>query len=689
MLRIQLALYGRLPSNATTTLYSARPPRRNLFASIRQSQRSFLHNNRFHSRHGNGQQQQKQRDWSWWWSAFRAGPRQRHGNASWRPKAGWLLVATVPGLHVSGLHVSTTSFTSIAPPSHRSIPATATVFLAAAPLEVADQRTTSTGVFSIPRRVLAATWSAIRVSWRFLQLAVLFGPVILTFPIWYLTERKSFKLGTTPNLWWVEYLVWSFEISGPTFTKLGQWASSRSDLFPAYVCEILGRLQSHVSPHSFSATKRIIKREYGVALEEMFEEFNEKPIGVGAIAQVYKAKLRPTAPGASDSPTLTCAVKVLHPGVEWLINADLKIMHFVASVINLLPDAQWLSFPDEVAMFGQMMHEQLDLRCEAENLNRFTENFRNRPKVSFPSPYMALARRTVLIERFAHAIPIRKFLDEGHTPFDHAMAEIGLDSFLRMLVLDNFVHADLHPGNIFITFDRPSTSSQLSSLFGKSNDIGAEPNSISPEEVSHLASLPSAEWHVAMNDLFKKGYTPRFIFLDAGLVSTLSTLNLRNFLDLFRAVAEFDGERVGHLMIERSRTPQTVINQKEFVDTMAEFLNTVKYNTLKLGSIKVGDILAKVFSMVRTHHIKIEGDFANVGVSIVLLEGIGRRLDPDIDLLHEALPILRDAAKMDRGGVYEEPSLRHLSEGKTYYMLMAYRFAKPISHNNIILTPHT
>lgn len=141
-------------------------------------------------------------------------------------------------------------------------------------------------------------------------------------------------------------------------------------------------------------------------------------------------------------------------------------------------------------------------------------------------------------------------------------------------------------------------------------------------------------------------------------------------------MAEFDGSLVARLMIERSRTPHTVIDPEGFVSTMQDFLDDVKMNTLKLGNIKVGDILAKVFTMVRQHHIKIEGDFANVGISIVLLEGIGRRLDPDIDLLKEALPILRQAASSDRGGTYKP--LKELGEGKTYWKVWAYSKVKPI-----------
>ncbi|KAI8922331.1 ABC1 family-domain-containing protein [Powellomyces hirtus] len=595
-----------------------------------------------------------------WWSGFGKAP-PRH--SYWKSAPGWILLGSAPALHVPSPLSSTVPLAS-APPKPNPQPVISTVVL------MSSTRQTN-GVFTVIINFASSVLRAIRVSFRFLQLAVLFGPVILAFPIWFLLERKSFKSNQTPRLWWVEYLVWSFEVSGPTFTKLGQWASSRTDLFPPYVCSILAKLQSHVSPHSLAATRRIIKKEYGVDIEDMFEEFGETPIGVGAIAQVYKAKLRPSAPILSHASTLQCAVKVLHPGVESLINADLTIMNAVASLIHFLPDAEWLSFPDEVAMFGHMMREQLDLRCEAQNLDRFSENFKDRHNVGFPTPFMPLARKTVLIEEYQNAIPIRKFLDHGDTPFDRELGKIGLDSFLRMLVMDNFVHADLHPGNIFVSFRRSTAQRPWSKLVKSSSMEQGE--DLDPAELARLAALPPAEWHDAMIKLREQGYAPRLIFLDAGLVSTLSDENLRNFLDLFRAVAEFDGRRVAKLMMERSRTPHTVIDKEGFVATMHDFLEEVKHNTLKLGSIKVGDILAKVFNMVRTHHIKIEGDFANVGISIVLLEGIGRRLDPDIDLLQEALPVLRQAARQGRGGAYGE-----LGGGTFYWLIYAYQKTRPI-----------
>jgi aarF domain-containing kinase len=141
-----------------------------------------------------------------------------------------------------------------------------------------------------------------------------------------------------------------------------------------------------------------------------------------------------------------------------------------------------------------------------------------------------------------------------------------------------------------------------------------------------------AAWIEALNQIDKEGYRPQLIFIDTGLVTELNTTNRANFLDLFKAIAEFDGYKAGHLMVERCRQPDAVIDGEVFALRMQHLVLGVKSQTFALGNIKIGDILNEVLSMVRTHHVRLEGDFVNVVLSILLLEGIGRALHPELDL---------------------------------------------------------
>lgn len=200
-----------------------------------------------------------------------------------------------------------------------------------------------------------------------------------------------------------------------------------------------------------------------------------------------------------------------------------------------------------------------------------------------------------------------------------------------MLVLDNFIHSDLHPGNIMVRFLKPTPSPALA-RFAAFAHSSPEAVDATPEASSRLSD-PSETWIGTLSALDAAGYRPQLLFLDTGLVTELNTLNRRNFLDLFRAIAEFDGYRAGKLMISRSRSPETVLDGEVFALKMEHLVLAVKSRTLALGNISFGDILSQVLSMVRTHHVRMEGDFVNVVLSMLLLEGIGRALDPDMDLL--------------------------------------------------------
>ncbi|KAF2268111.1 ABC1-domain-containing protein [Lojkania enalia] len=523
---------------------------------------------------------------------------------------------------------------------------------------------------------------------RFLHLVIIFVPVLVTVPAIWLGKRQPDRDNErSGTLWWYRFLVRSMERAGAAFIKLGQWAASRSDIFPTELCITMSTLHSHAPAHSIERTKRIVERAFdGRRFEDIFEEFDESPLGVGAIAQVYKAKLKPDLATPEylqhelDIPTLPqrirknvdvtlkkiphrvpsshVAVKVLHPKVERIVRRDLRIMGFFAAIINALPTMEWLSFPDEVKQFGEMMRLQLDLRIEAANLTLFRQNFKNRTTAWFPYPYTEYTTREVLIEEFAQGIPLEDFLQNGGGVFQKDLADEGLNAFLTMVLIDNFIHSDLHPGNIMVRFYKPEKLDVpiFSRAEGKRTGPEESPD-VTEEVLQRLRPYKKKpkEWVGQLEQIDNEGYRPQIIFIDTGLVTELNATNRTNFLDLFKAVAEFDGYRAGHLMVERCRQPEAVIDREVFALRMQHLVLGVKSRTFALGSIKIGDILNEVLSMVRNHHVRLEGDFVNVVLSILLLEGIGRSLNPDLDLFAGALPILRQlgtqsGSSLIRGG---------------------------------------
>lgn len=504
---------------------------------------------------------------------------------------------------------------------------------------------------------------------RFIELTLILLPVVVTLPVCLFGRRNQ-----SGSKLWYKHLRWSAEIAGASFIKLGQWAATRTDLLPKEMCDEFNNLHANSKAHSLSQTKAIISKSFNdIEFDDIFEKFNETPMGVGAIAQVYLGKLddkfinmvsketndqiehlalskgkkspknKSTYQSLIDKFFVTkdslnssqwVAIKVLHPNVERKINRDLKLMKFFANLINIIPTMEWLSLPEEVDQFSVLMRLQLDLRIEGLNLAKFRYNFKDQSDIHFPKPYLNYSTREVLVEEFIHAIPLEKILSIKENFGKNLSREIsdkGLDSFLKMLILDNFIHADLHPGNMMVRFYKNELYKHEKEYKIVRSNNDSETNKITDE----LLSLPndSAVWCDKLQQLYHDGYHAEICFLDVGIVTELNKVDRVNFIDLFRALSEFDGYRAGELMVERSRTPNTAVDKEIFALKVEKLVDRMKQRTFALGNLSIGDLLDQVLSMVRRHHVRMEGDFISVVVAILLLEGIGRQLDPNLDLV--------------------------------------------------------
>lgn len=481
-------------------------------------------------------------------------------------------------------------------------------------------------------------WEPIRTVGRFLELSVVFLPVVLTLPVSWCGKR-GLRL-------WYKVVTKSLEHAGASFVKLGQWAASRTDIFPSELCDELGQLHSNAKKHSLHYTKKVLSESFGLPFEDIFQEFNEKPVGVGAIAQVYTATISAKvlenmefhsikfkkslfAGLLNETPSSNqkVAIKVMHPQVTQEIHRDLKIMNFFASAIDMIPTMEWLSLPDEVKNFGILMNLQLDLRIEAQNLQKFQDEYKDDFFINFPTPYLSFCNRAILVEQYINGASMSNILElksKGKLNHDvsHRLSDKVIDSFLHMLIMHNFIHSDLHPGNIFVRFIKP-------------NDLHTEIETTDVERDSISESLRGKnidELATEIDNLSKNGYYPEVCYIDAGLVTELNVKNRRNFISLFNSLAEFDGYKAGELMIERSKTPETAVDPEIFALKTERLVDKIKERTFTLGTVSIGDLLDKMLGMVRQHHVRMEGDFVSVVVAILLLEGIGRQLDPEMDL---------------------------------------------------------
>lgn len=292
---------------------------------------------------------------------------------------------------------------------------------------------------------------------------------------------------------WLHLVRRTLEIAGPAFIKWGQWAATRPDLFPTDLCTELSKLHSKAPEHSFAYTKKTVEKAFGRKLSEIFDDFEEVPVASGSIAQIHRAVLRYKYHGKPIKPLLV-AVKVRHPGVGESIKRDFEIINVVAKMSKFIPTLNWLRLDESVQQFAVFMMSQVDLAREAAHLSRFIYNFRSWRDVSFPKPVYPLVHPAVLVETFEHGESVSRYVDEleGHVRLKSSLAHIGTHALLKMLLVDNFIHADMHPGNILV---RSSKSSR--------------------------------------KGIFKS--KPHVIFLDVGMTAELSKSDRVNLLEFFQS----------------------------------------------------------------------------------------------------------------------------------------------------------
>ncbi|GMH05384.1 hypothetical protein Nepgr_007224 [Nepenthes gracilis] len=418
---------------------------------------------------------------------------------------------------------------------------------------------------------------------RALYLAILFSPSIAMAPF-------ADKLGLQYRKLWLQIVHRTLEKAGPAFIKWGQWAATRPDLFPRDLCTQLAKLHTKAPEHSFAYTKRTIEKSFGRKISDIFESFEEVPVASGSIAQVHRASLRFRYPRQKVKP-IEVAVKVRHPGVGESIRRDFVIIKAVAKISNYIPTLKWLRLDESVQQFAVFMMSQVDLSREAAHLNRFIYNFRRWRDVSFPKPLYPLVHPAVLVETYEQGESVAHFIDElgGNDRIKAALAHIGTHALLKMLLVDNFIHADMHPGNILV----------------------------------RVVHKKSPRKQVAKSK-------PHVIFIDVGMTAELSKSDRINLLEFFKAVARRDGRTAAECTLLLSKQ-QNCPNPDAFIEDVRESFDF--WGTPEGDLIHPADCMQHLLEQVRRHKVNIDGNVCTVIVTTLVLEGWQRKLDPDYDVM--------------------------------------------------------
>lgn len=444
-----------------------------------------------------------------------------------------------------------------------------------------------------------------------------------------------------------DYALWAIEQAGPTCIKLVQWASTRNDLFSPDFVGHFSKLQDETRGHQWKDTEAALVRTYGKdwrsvlafeAPKDMDDDDDEMmtgvnggrvvdadrerqkrlqgretmmgsassspalaPIGSGCVAQVYKARLR-RSHGLHPAGT-TVAVKVQHPKILEKVCVDFYIMNKVASMLEFIPylNLDYLSMKDSVDQFRDIMLPQLDLRVEAHNLQRFRRDFEGEDQITFPEPLMSLTSKEVLVERFVEGEPMLNFVlmnDEHHTQKDKKeLATIGLKTVMKMIFLHDFIHADLHPGNMIV--DRNKSV---------------------------------------------RGHPIRINMIDCGLTVELGENDHMNLVKILGSLIKRDGYAAGQLMVDTAKKCQaTELDVELFAKGIERIcIDDEENNFLE----KVGDYLTDICFLACRHTVKLEASFINAALACEIMEGLASSLHPDMQVQKVALPMVIQAEMM-------------------------------------------
>jgi len=373
---------------------------------------------------------------------------------------------------------------------------------------------------------------------------------------------------------------------GPIFVKFGQVLSTRRDLTPPDVADELAKLQDRVPPFPAATARAIVERAFGQRIEELFETFDNEPVASASIAQVHFATLRA---GGDGSPARPVAVKVLRPGMLAVIEKDLALLHQLAAwVERLSADGRRLRPREVVAEFDTYLHDELDLVREAANATQLRRNMEGLGLVLVPEMVWDLCRSDVIVMERMSGVPIGQVerLREAGIDFKK-LARDGVTIFFTQVFRDGFFHADMHPGNIFV--------STAAATFG------------------------------------------RYIALDFGIVGTLTDRDkdylAHNFIAFFRR----DYKRVAELHIESGWVPPGTR-----VDELEGAIRAVcePQFARPLKDISLGQVLLRLFQTSRRFNVEIQPQLVLLQKTLLNIEGLGRQLDPELDLWTTAKPFL-------------------------------------------------
>jgi ubiquinone biosynthesis protein len=396
--------------------------------------------------------------------------------------------------------------------------------------------------------------------------------------------RLLFALFPTGNKQRGERLRLALESLGPVFIKFGQLLSTRPDLVPPDIVNELDELQDNVPPFSSALFRQIVAESLEGSLDDLFIELSEEPLASASVAQVHAGIIR----GESGSQQ-EIVVKVIRPGIEKIIAKDISLLMLVARLLEYwLSDGKRLHPVDIVEDYRNTIFDELDLQREGANASQLRRNFSNSPLLYVPDVFWDYSNKSMLVMERIYGIPVANIdaLKAQQTNMK-LLAERGVEIFFMQVFEHNFFHADMHPGNIFVSMEHP--------------------------------------------------YQPQYLCVDMAIVGSLSREDqyylARNMLAMFRR----DYRQVAELHVQSGWVPEgTRINEFEAaIRTVCEPIFQKP-----LAEISFGKVLITLFQTAQRFNMEVQPQLVLLQKTLLNIEGLGRQLYPELDLWETAHPFL-------------------------------------------------
>ena len=377
----------------------------------------------------------------------------------------------------------------------------------------------------------------------------------------------------------------ALESLGPIFIKFGQMLSTRKDLLPNDIAIELSKLQDKVPPFEFEKVKQTIENAYSKKISSVFKEFNEKPVASASVAQVHFAILHNGE---------KVAVKILRPNIESEVKKDIKLLHLIANILyKIWSDGKRLKPDEVVSEFERHTQSELNLLLEAGHCSHLGENFKDKKLLVVPNVFWDYCHEKVMVMERMDGIPISNIdvIKKNKINLSE-LAKNGVEIFFTQVFRDGFFHADMHPGNIQVA---------------------------------------------------KSG---KYIAMDFGIMGTLNDQDKLYLAKNFAAFFKRDYREVARVHIESGWVPsETSID--EFENAIRSVCEPIFNKPLK--DISFGKLLIRLFQTSKKFNMEIQPQLTMLQKTLLNVEGLGRELDPNLDLWVTARPFLENWLKEQIG----------------------------------------